>query len=86
MRLYPDCDYFGDKRDDELAPEDGQCESCYRHNICKKAYIKDKGILFEGCCYLQLTGGENAPYDGCKKCHDYEKCKQLKEKKSSLKK
>lgn len=38
-RIYPDCDYFKDQRDSEFAPEDGQCESCYRYDICKTAYI-----------------------------------------------
>ena len=39
--LYPDCDYFNDKRDDEFAPQFGDCQSCYRYSICLNAYIKE---------------------------------------------
>lgn len=40
MKLYPDCDYFNDNRDDEFAPEDENCENCYRYEICKKSINK----------------------------------------------
>ena len=36
-KLYPDCDYFNDERDSEFAPDDGECESCYRYEICSAA-------------------------------------------------
>ena len=36
-KLYPDCDYFNDERDSEFAPDDGECESCYRYKICSAA-------------------------------------------------
>lgn len=42
MKLYPDCDYFHDKRDDSFAPSNGECEFCYRYNICKIAYDKER--------------------------------------------
>lgn len=35
-KLYPDCDYFNDERDSEFAPKDGECESCYRYEICSE--------------------------------------------------
>lgn len=41
MKLYPDCDYFGDECDNEFAPGDNSCETCYRFDICFPAYLKD---------------------------------------------
>jgi len=41
MILYPDCDYYREKRDDEFASID-ECESCYRYDICKTAYDKQQ--------------------------------------------
>ena len=41
MKLYPDCDYFNDERDSEYAPQDGECESCYRYEICRKCFDKE---------------------------------------------
>lgn len=40
MKLYPDCDYFHERKYDEFAPYDGECETCYRFDICKAAYDK----------------------------------------------
>lgn len=37
MRLYSDCDFFGDAQDDYPVPILGGCESCYRYEICKSA-------------------------------------------------
>ena len=41
MTLYPDCDYFNEERDNQYAPLYGECEECYRYNICKKAKIQE---------------------------------------------
>ena len=41
MILYPDCDYFNEERNDEYAPPYGECEECYRYDICKKAKIQE---------------------------------------------
>lgn len=42
MKLYPDCDYFNDSRDDSSAPESGCCEDCYRYKICLEAKTKEE--------------------------------------------
>ena len=41
MILYPDCDYFNEERDNQYAPPYGECEECYRYDICKKAKIQE---------------------------------------------
>ena len=41
MILYPDCDYFNEERDNQYAPPYGECEECYRYDICKKAEIQE---------------------------------------------
>ena len=41
-QLDRDCDYFRDRRDDEFAPVDGLCCECYRYDICKAAYDRDR--------------------------------------------
>ena len=33
----PNCGYFNEERDDEYAPPYGECEECYRYDICKRA-------------------------------------------------
>lgn len=38
MKIYPDCDYFGDRQDDEYSPQGDDCEFCYRYEICKNAF------------------------------------------------
>lgn len=43
MILYPDCDYYKDLRDEEVAPS--MCDECYRWEICSKAYMKDKTFI-----------------------------------------
>ena len=40
MILYPGCDYYHEKRDDEFAPV-GECETCYRYEICKTPYNEE---------------------------------------------
>ena len=37
MMLYPNCGYFNEEKDDEYAPPYGQCEECYRFDICLNA-------------------------------------------------
>ena len=41
MILEPNCGYFNEERDDEYAPPYGECEECYRYDICKKAKIQE---------------------------------------------
>ncbi|MCM1230768.1 MAG: hypothetical protein NC489_11595 [Ruminococcus flavefaciens] len=42
MKLYPDCDYFNDKRDSKYAPDNGDCEECYRWSTCIYAFMKGR--------------------------------------------
>ena len=42
MIFSTDCDYYGDKRDDEYSPYPGECEDCYRYEICKQFYDSTK--------------------------------------------
>lgn len=42
MILCPDCGYFNEEIDDEYAP-DGECEDCYRYDICLKATYGEEG-------------------------------------------
>ena len=37
MKLYSDCDYFNEERDNQYAPPYGECEECYRYDICRRA-------------------------------------------------
>lgn len=39
MKLFTDCDYFGEEKEDPSAPV--ECEECYRFEICKKAFIEN---------------------------------------------
>lgn len=39
MMLYPNCGYFNEEKDDEYAPPYGECEECYRYDICRRAKI-----------------------------------------------
>ena len=41
MILEPKCGYFNEERNDECAPPYGECEECYRYDICKKAKIQE---------------------------------------------
>ena len=41
MILEPKCGYFNEERNDEYALPDGECEECYRYNICKKAKMQE---------------------------------------------
>ena len=38
----PNCGYFNEERDDEYAPPYGECEECYRYDICRKAQIVEE--------------------------------------------
>lgn len=37
MMLYSECSYFNEERNDEYAPPYGECEYCYRYDICRRA-------------------------------------------------
>ena len=37
MMLEPNCGYFNEEKDDEYAPPYGECEECYRYDICRRA-------------------------------------------------
>lgn len=43
MQLYPDCDLLNKNRDQPYAPEYGECEYCYRYDICKDRYDVEHG-------------------------------------------
>lgn len=47
MIFYPDCDYFDDKRDDDFSPYPGECEDCYRYEICMKAWYEGNKVKSE---------------------------------------
>lgn len=53
MVLYPECDYFGKRCYDEHAPKSGNCEDCYRFEICSKAKEGEKSLV-------KNNGKENA--------------------------
>jgi hypothetical protein len=40
--LDPNCGYFNEERDDEYAPPYGECEECYRYDICRRAQILEE--------------------------------------------
>lgn len=51
MMLNPDCGYFNEEKDDEYAPPYGECEECYRYDICRKATIMEAlAACSEYCC------------------------------------
>ena len=35
--ISPYCGFFKEERDDEYAPPYGECEECYRYDICRRA-------------------------------------------------
>src|SRR5574344_2825997 len=37
MMISPYCGFFKEERDDEYAPPYGECEECYRYDICRRA-------------------------------------------------
>lgn len=41
MMINPYCGYFNEEKNDEYAPSYGECEECYRYDICKKAKIQE---------------------------------------------
>lgn len=42
MKLYPECGYYNEEQGTEHSPYPGECESCYRLDICKKCYIEEE--------------------------------------------
>ncbi len=41
MKIYKDCGYFNKEKHDEYSPYPGECEDCYRYEICLEASKKD---------------------------------------------
>ena len=48
MMLYPNCGYFNEEKDDEYAPPYGQCEECYRFEICLNAKTLEESDRTKG--------------------------------------
>lgn len=42
MMIDPNCGYFNKERDDEYVLSYGECEECYRYDICRKAQIVEE--------------------------------------------
>ena len=42
MMIDQNCGYFNEERDDEYAPPYGECEECYRYDICLRAKIQEE--------------------------------------------
>lgn len=40
MKIYPDCGYFNEEKYDEYSPYPGECEDCYRCEICMETERK----------------------------------------------
>lgn len=55
-----DCDYYGDRQDDPFAPGIGECESCYRYEICK-AYFERIGEKKHAGNRKRTAPGNTAP-------------------------
>lgn len=41
VKICPDCGYFNEEKYDEYSPYPGECEDCYRYEICLEAEIKE---------------------------------------------
>ena len=37
MKICPDCGYFNEEKHDEYSPYPGECEDCYRYEVCLNA-------------------------------------------------
>lgn len=44
MKIHPDCGYFNEDKHDEYSPYPGECEDCYRYDVCLEAEIKEKNM------------------------------------------
>lgn len=42
MMIVPECGYFNEERYSEYAPPYGECELCYRYDICKRVDTLEK--------------------------------------------
>jgi len=42
MKIHPDCGYFNEEKYDEYSPYPGECEDCYRYDVCLEVEIKEK--------------------------------------------
>ena len=41
VKICPDCGYFSEEKYDEYSPYPGECEDCYRYEICLEAERKE---------------------------------------------
>ena len=69
MMLYPDCGYFNEERNDEYAPPYGECEYCYRYDICKKILINEN---LRGVNMNEVTPKQLREYTICSEEDVYE--------------
>lgn len=42
MKIDEECGYFNEEKYDEYSPYPGECEDCYRYEICLQASETDK--------------------------------------------
>lgn len=42
MKIDPTCGYFHDEKEDEYSPYPGECEECYRFDICMLDLLKEE--------------------------------------------
>ena len=74
MILYPDCDYFNEERDNQYTPPYGECEECYRYDICKNCERLGGGYYECGEGYDEddsCKQGENLIIDWEIVCNEY---------------
>lgn len=45
MKICPDCGYFNEEKYDEYSPYPGECEDCYRYEICLDAARKENKMI-----------------------------------------
>lgn len=45
IKLYPDCGYFNEERDNESAPHNSDCTECHRFDICMKSLVTREDTL-----------------------------------------
>lgn len=47
MKICPDCGYFNEEKYDEYSPYPGECEDCYRYEICLDAARKESKMIVD---------------------------------------
>lgn len=45
VKICPDCGYFNEEKYDEYSPYPGECEDCYRYEICLEAERKENKMV-----------------------------------------